>query len=541
MESAAQAPVLLEKKPRGRPKKQPETPILHRETVPEPEIPEPDEPEPSTEAAEAPPFPPIQPVTSFEVLSNYWNNILTAAQRQQGTVYVYRLFPKMKLVPGRGRMLVNANCEKFNEEDGPVTRDLIRTRRRMGTYLLRLNQRIVKPSCEICKCEVKIDGDITDANDMPILDVENLDVDDPGNKDYVRLLRSRGILKAVEGEGDDMAASEVLGNLAGRAIDVLSERNNQQQPAPVQVQSTNDGVGKELVGLLREQIQQNRPPEQQGTVGDHVKSLVDLAKSMTPPPMDLGPYVELQRDNNKLVQEMMRKDVERAEAAAARAMQEAEAYKAAMPKPKSLREELREMRELQQEYKVAISGKDPDDEDAKPEPATTAGFWGGFIGALPMLLDKGLEIMKQTNIMIFNAKLNGTGGPPLNPVTGQPGTGPVAPADDDEEQQTLSTEEQARINHMQNMQNVANQLTAVAQPMVEHLLRNATGADFAKFVIAQHGAMGINLIRSVPKETIAAMIQQYPPVWNQITQAQKVPQFQKFLDEFMGYSPVAVQ
>jgi hypothetical protein len=531
--ASAEAP-----KRRGRP------PKPRVEPISEPETPLQDAPENDADATiddqsreGIPPYPMMPRFSTIQRVLSVWNG-LTDRQREFGNLYLYREFPKMLLVLQRGR-LVNENCDKFAGLDGPITLDLIRQKRRMGRYYIRIVQRVEKPYGQLSQSEpFTIDGNLENIEDMPILDLEKLDRAHPDNESYLRILKLRGIIKVDgdEKEGtDEMVASEVLGNITNKAIDMLGQP--QQQPAP-QVQSTNDGVGKELVGLLREQIQQNRPPEQQGTVGDHVKSLVDLAKSMTPPPMDLGPYVELQRENNKLVQDMMKKDVERAEAAASRAMQEAEAYKAAMPKPKSLREELREMRELQAEYKVAISGKDAD-EDEKPERPTAAGFWGGLVGALPMLLDKGLEIMKQANVMMYNAKLNGTGGPPLNPVTGQPGTEPLAPGgdDDDNQEQQLPPEEQARMNHMQN---VANQLTAVAQPMVEHLLRNATGADFAKFVITNYGLVGINLIRSLPKETIAAMIQQYPPVWDRITQGQKVPQFQKFLDEFFGYTPVSV-
>ena len=418
MIEVTEAPNPAKKTRKARPKTGPEPPILHSESAPEPVFSDQEEsetPETPFDGAPAEPFPPIQPRTNFENLTDYWNNRLTPAQRRQGTVYLYRLQPKMLLVPGRGGRLVNGNCEKFNEGDGPITRDLIRKRRRMGVYLLRLSQRAVKPTCEISNCEVEIHGDMTDPNDMPILDVQGLDLSYEGNRDYVQLLRSRGIIKAdangPDGEGvEDMAASEVLGNIAGRAIDVLSEQR-QQQPPQQQVQASGDGVGKELVGLLREQINQSRPVEQQGTVLDMVKALNEIAAANRPDPPappDLKPFMELQKENNQLVREMMQKDVERAQAEAARAREEVAAFKASLPVPKTVMEQIRELKEASKAFQEMSGRKVKDDEESdedKKAAANPVAAFSGIFAVVPTLIDKGLEFYKLKTINDYNAKL----------------------------------------------------------------------------------------------------------------------------------------
>jgi hypothetical protein len=483
----------------------------------------------------------VSPTSGF----NYWNHTLNAAQRIFGTWYAYRLWPVMKLQP-RGNKFVNPNCAKFSAEDGPLSTDLIYGQLRIGFYLLRLLQRQTSPSGQVFMCEVEIKGSGNfNEDEMPILDVEQVDWEHPSNAEYAKICRSRGILKAPEEpqqttEGaEEMAATSVLGEIASKAFDKMGQQQGPQQ----QQSDVSGGVGTELVGLLREQINVNRPPAQQGTVKDQLEGLVTLAKTMTPAPApaaDMGPYIELQRENNSLVRELMRKDVERAEAEANRAKEEAAQYRAALPQPKTVDEQWDELERAAKRFDRMTGKKQRDEEDAEEDkqPSTAAGFWGGLLGALPAIMKSGVELLREGNVMLYNYKLNGTGAVPLNPATGQPGTEPLAPnADEEPDDANLSPEDRARMEHMQN---VANQLTALASPMLNHVMRNRTGGDFAQFVIENYGQQSFDLIRSTPKETILAMIQNYPPVWSQIA-PQRVLQFQKFLDEFMGYSAVPVQ
>lgn len=508
-----------------------ETPAFAEQTSEE-------QPETSTEV---PPWPPIPQKVSADRLFEYWNS-LTPDQRKYGTVYLYRLHPKMQLQPWRGQM-VNENCEKFNDEDGPLSRDVIHTKRRIGIYLIRLTQRLIKPHGQIAQAELEIRGEWT-ADNMPILDIDKLDLSHPSNAEYIRILKVRGILKPEEkepsGEGaEEMAATSVLGEIASKAFDKMGQQQGPQQ----QQSDVSGGVGTELVGLLREQINVNRPPAQQGTVKDQLEGLVTLAKTMTPAPApaaDMGPYIELQRENNSLVRELMRKDVERAEAEANRAKEEAAQYRAALPQPKTVDEQWDELERAAKRFDRMTGKKEKPEEDEEEKPSTAAGFWGGLLGALPQIMKSGVELLREGNVMLYNYKLNGVGAVPLNPATGQPGTEPLSPdsVDTDEpDDANLSSEDRARMEHMQT---VANQLTALASPMLSHIARNKTGVDFAKFVIENYGPPAFALLQNTGKETIFAMIQNYPPVWNQIG-PQRLPQFQKFLDEFIGYKAVAVQ
>jgi hypothetical protein len=480
----------------------------------------------------------VSPTAGF----NYWNHTLTAAQRIFGTWYAYRLWPVMKLQQ-KGNKFVNPNCAKFSAEDGPISSDLIHGQLRIGVYLLRLLQRQTSPSGQVAMCEIEVKGSGNfDEDEMPILDVEQVDWEHPSNAEYAKICRSRGILKAEEPENqsegaEEMAATSVLGEIASKAFDKMG----QQQPAQQPQSDIGGGVGTELVGLLREQITMNRPPSQQGTVKDQLEGLVTLAKTMTPPaaaPPDMGPYIALQRQNNELVERVMNMQVQQAQAEAAKARAEADEIRQALPKPKTVDEQWDELERAAKRFDRMTGKKKVEDEpdDEKENPATAAGFFGSLLGYVPAIRD----LLHEVNIGLYNFRLNGSGVPPLNPATGQPGTEPLAPemADTDDDP-PLSPADQAKMEHMQN---VVNQLSALAQPMLSHLMRNKPGGEFAKFVIENYGPQAFELVRGVEggRDTILAMIQQYPPVWNQIGPA-RLPQFTKFLDEFMMYSGVPVQ
>jgi hypothetical protein len=473
------------------------------------------------------PYPAIAAESSIEAILHVWNECLTLRQREHGGLYLYREQPVYTRVLKHGR-LVNENIQKFTAADGAVTLEMIRQKHRAGAYRMRLNQRIVKPYGELSQATFKIEGDYATADEMPNIDLDRLDLDHPDNKSFVRILKLRGAIKPDESpqESEDMAASEVLGTIAQSAITQLSEQRQQPQAA---APANDNGAVKEVVSLLRETIQSAKPPAQQGTVTDHVKSLVDIAKAMAPPAIDLSPFMTLQQQNNALVEQMMRKDVERAEAAAAQAKAEAAELRAAMPKAKSLDEQFDDLEKAVTRYK-RIRGEREEPEETAGAPAA-AGDGLGFWGALPSILEKGERILSLVANIAFNyaAIKAGAGAAPVNPATGAADTNPAAPE--------LSPEQQEQA---QRMQNVISQLVPLAAPMLKQFQSQKSGTEFAKFVFENYGPETIATVQGVEggRNTILGMLQSYPPVWNVVSASQPtLARFTLFLDQFLTYQP----
>lgn len=561
MIDVSEEPISIENKRRGRPKKTRETPIVEPQNPPESEFADQEEPQTEAEPTEAAPFPPIAPKTNFDTLADYWNNRLTAAQRRRGCIYLYRLHPKMLLAPGRGGRPVNANCEKFNEEDGPLTREAIRKRRRMGIYLLRLTQRVVKPYGEITNAEMEVHGDLSNADDMPILDVDNLDVEHPSNRDYIRILRSRGILKAgdKEGEGEDMAASEVLGSIAGRAIDVLAERGQQGQPQQPQSSPADPAagvMGGKLVDLLEKQINQSRPVEQQGTVLDMVESLVKIGGLMKPEAPDFGPLLASIEKTNQMMLDLKEQEVRRAQADADRARTEAQQFRQALPQPKSIDEQWDELERSAKRFKRMTGEKDKDQEDEK-EPAAAANPATGFMGILsnlPSLFEKGVQMLSLYAVIKYNEKLQ-PGQFPMNPQTAQPDGQPAKPEVVQSQQQPQQTGDDMQAA----MQEILNQMERVRPLLLTALRRGKTGSQFAQQLVDLASEEEFEALKSISiqaqlegqmrtlqgKEAIWVLIQQYPPIWDaELAPGVKVstqqPRLIQFLNDFFSYQSAPV-
>jgi hypothetical protein len=496
-------------------------------------------PEPETDK-EITPFPPIDQNVSPQKLFDYWNNTLTKAQRRYGNVYVYRQHPRMRLEMQRGRP-VNPYCEKFSDEDGPLSADVIFARRRIGIYLLRLNQKVLKPHGTIAFAELELRGKGDwNEEEMPILEIEKVDIEYPSNKDYVRVLRSRGILKAGE-EDEDMAGNEVLGEVIKDLSQGLRD-NAKANNAPTQQNDTaSAAVGVRALEILERKMEREAPAGQQGTLVDTLNSLGGFIKATAPATPDFAPFLASIEKTNQMVLDLKEQEVKRAMIEAQRLREEAMSIRAAIPAVKTVDEQWDELERSAKRFQRMTGKQDrekPEDaeDDEEKNPTSAAGFLGMLAGALPAIRG----ILHEVNIGLYNYKLNGSGAPPLNPATGQPGTEPLAPTEQDEDDgPPLSPADQAKMEHMQN---VVNQLSALAQPMLSHLMRNKTGGEFAKFTIDNYGPQAFELVRGVEggRDTIMAMIQQYPPVWNQIGPA-RLPQFTKFLDEFMMYSGVPVQ
>ena len=564
MIEATETPVSDTKKKRGRPKLVPKNEILDRETPPEQPISVPEvEPEPQTpfDGDEFEPFPPIQPKSSFRTLSTFWNERLTPAQRRQGTVYMYRLWPKMKLVPGRGRM-VNENCEKFNAEDGPLTLEAIRKRRRMGIYLLRLNQRIVKPSCEISNCEVEVQGDLGNVDDMPILDIENLDIQHPSNEEYVRILRSRGIIKASDepaGEGaEEMAATETLGQIASTLIQDRMKQNT-EQAQPVQADPVAGVMGGKLVDLLEKQINQSRPVEQQGTVLDMVESLVKIGTVMKPDKPDFAPFLASIDRTNQMVLDLKEKEVQRAQAEAERARTEALQFRSAIPQPLTFEEEMDRMDRWEKRFRrrngeVEKTGEESEEKE-KAAAASATGFLG-ILGSLPLLLEKGSQIFQTYTVYRYNEKL-GVGQLPINPMTGQadgqPAQPPVTVPQGPQSQPQESNEMQSA------MQDILNKVETLRPFLLTAIRNQKPGGQLAKQLIEMAGEEAFEDLKvisitingpngpqqAIGKDAVWALCTNIPAIWDaEIAPGVKVNQQQhrlaQFLNEFFAYSPVAV-
>jgi len=111
---------------------------------------------------------------------------------------------------------------------------------------------------------------------------------------------------------------------------------------------------------------------------------------MAPPAADMAPFIASQQQYTALVEKMMLKDVERAEAEARKAREEAEAFKNALPKPLSVDEQFDLLeRSASATNASPARGRRTKMTRRKKTPLRPARMLGTVLGNLP-LIERGL-------------------------------------------------------------------------------------------------------------------------------------------------------
>ncbi len=342
-----------------------------------------------------------------------------------------------------------------------------------------------------------------------------------------------------------MGATQTLGNIAEKLITrEFSQQPQQSNGGPVLVDS---GVGKELVGLLRDQIQQNRPPESQGTVADYAKSLVEIARTMTPAPVDMTAFINSQDRYTALVERMMLKDVERAEAEARKAREEADSFKQALPKPLSVDEQFDQLERAAKRYE-RITGKGKKDEEGEEQenPGTVAGLFGTLLGNLPLIervLAHGVNIV---SVLKTGKPLTPIPAHPNPPTNGNAPGQPIVEEDEHVPENQMSPEAQAQ------MQAISEAMNSLTGPLLMFFGAGRPGTELAKLICDLKGVDKFKEIQNLQfdavdestgqhkhfqgKQAIGAVIEGFPPIWDSVKN--ELPRFNTFLDEFLSYKPI---
>lgn len=470
--------------------------------------------------------------TTFDVFCAFWDKTLSQIQREHARWYIYRTWPVLIPEQVKDRFgktgFQNPNCGKFSHLDPPPSLEFIRKTLGFGTYYIRFNQEAVKPFGTMFTAELEIAPVWEEFDRWPVLDVETIDQSHPSNAEYVKRLKARGILKTSEATEEEERMAEQNNETLTRTVDKLTDKViNMATTQGATPRATGDGeaaVSVQLVGLLKDQLQTQRPPQEQGTVLEHLTGLTNLAKELLPTPPNNDALVNALKETNATIIEMQNKQLERAERDAAEARQQAAEARRAIPAPKTLVEQLHELEEVEAVRARLRGTKEGAAGDANGEAAAPA---RGFFGVLPSILDTTKTIFALGANMLYNYTLAKTG-KALDPATGAASSEPAAP----DVTAALSPEEQ---ENQRIMQSYFDHLTRIAPFLLNHVQQGKTGADFAQFVIAASNTQTFLEIAGAGRETLMELIQQYPPLWDQV-KLTPVP-FDKFIREFIAYKP----
>lgn len=455
----------------------------------------------------------------------YWEGI-SAKYGSRTIAYVYREWPVLKEETFEGNEELKF-IEKIPGET-PLTDDLdLRARFGVGKYKIHFNEQRSKISdpkgAPLCVVYVDVMGDMKSYPpvDRHVSDVTRVDLAHPMNRSYVEFLRMRRLLPEQQNEESEMATQ------------VASE------------------TVKELTGIIREQIQDNK---ERSTQQDSTSSTTGhVMKEITSGVMDAAKGI-VEMTVNSAKRTMGEFDRPPAAPQDPMAMLTALAQFQAMQKPNeevaSLRRELESMRtdrmmsqfsELKSE--LAALRSNPAAPTGSPDSVLeTVKAMRGVIEELGIGGATREEAPWFTPFVGPALQLIGQIGPALIASLNQPKPQPEAPS-----ATVTQVGQPSQPNPAQPAQvaapppmdpGVAGLMMEIKTPLLNHLRSGASGADYADIFLASYGDGHFVFLKQQGADKIIETFSMFPPIWNQI-QSEGITQerLRAFVNEFCAYVP----
>jgi hypothetical protein len=516
------------------------------------------------------PAPPKQWFNKPQEFFEYWASIKEPDLQGRIGVYVYRDWPVCDLrkfdIPGGKKSPVNIDkIEGACPVDPDHWKDDILRLWGSGDYHMMFNELATNRA----RCVSISVRDMI--NFPPVLDYTYLSESDPLNKDFVRWARSTGRLKSEgeQREDDDMAANaestlhltETIKDLTREVIDARST----PPPTPAPVINENSRAALTGMDMLKDTMTtalgmvKNLAEERTNAVTDPVESLdkvLTVIERINPSKKD---------DGTQALMMKMIEDAQRREEAAQRRAEKLEeriiamqtAQHAPPAPPKSLAEQLTEMRGLKESFGEFFGGGTAAASDDSPR--VKQGTLGMIMDALPSLFEHGATIMGHATRMMQMSKAAAPLQQPQQPsATARayqpptvvndpyahlpPGMRPTAGAPVTPPTQPPATTQPNVIEMPQQPEIVSDPgnpymqfLQEITPAFVNHVQQRLPGDAFAEWLVNSRpdGKMIYAQIVDAGTENLIGMLQQYPPIWSV---AGTVPKFfAKFVDEFMAY------
>ncbi len=389
----------------------------------------------------------------------------------------------------------------------------------------------------------------------PKLNYDELVKGDKLNADYIEGLRRQGIkLPGDTGyeSGEEKAEAEMAQSLqtVERMADKLVEMAERQQahtpPPPRSLDDVGAARSIEMVAKAADrageivQVAQAQAAQLQGKQVDPLQMLTTLGgvvKEMMPKQNDSNPLVAMLMEQNAALGREMRdreerrekEERERREKEEARRLQEEERRvtlekeRREMEKPKSLVEQLRELRETNELLGIK-KGKNPLGDSDDEEKEGKADMIETVIKYMPLAITGLTTLFSLGANIYYNSKLKPGEAPQPVPTAGQQQV-------QQQMQQLATGPEQAQQAQIHAF------LQTIEGPFLSHFFNSdLDGHTFANHLYTSHpmqGPMVYSQMKEAGKDQLIATLAQYPPIWDKVQHM--LPRLSRFADEFMEY------
>ena len=489
--------------------------------------------------------------------------------------YVYRTYP----VIDRAKLGKPKNIEVMPEPFAASTKDELdeEVTHRWGSG----GYKFILHDGGLGKAVVDTKIIVDDQDHPPLVDIDELELANPQNRDFIANLKRRGVVipgepqQSKEKEGEDMAAattiaalSDTVSSLVGRVVENadkrVSESSSRPEAAPVpnaELETTNrsvrmmadtaDASRKMMSDTITEVM---KLATRESDTGEKIKAIVDLVKALQPAVPAPQPWADnpesarlredLKASMNLIAQmrdqemQTLRREIQELRTSST-TIQTTAAGVAIRPAGSEIQNPINELEKI---LKIAdqvrgLSG------GAAEEAAEKSGPWWVPLATMAMPLIAGA--MNAIQGIVYNMALSKTGqGQAAPPV-------PIQPPEMQgyagaEEQQpgmpmppVVGAQQQQQPQEADPMSMILNFLHELEQPLLKALDRGDSGDAFAESLINFKGRMPYNFLKEHGKEVVLSLLRSYPPIWSKVQLS--FSSFNTFLDEFLDYDNIVAR
>ena len=504
------------------------------------------------------PAPPRFSIQDFSQFVKYWLE-LTPEHRTRVTVHVYRHWPVIdrKKIDEKA----NTSIEVFPGENPPfdAPKDWEDTLLRLygsGDYMFWLNEM----GKTVCKGFARPRRDLD--NYPPLVELSELVDEDPANKAYVDYLRKRGLFTPAMANAkqteEEMATNEALKEAIQSANEMahLAVSTSQRQNIPVPPPPNNDRIIETLVKpmmtMMEKSTEQAVAMVQKQNSGSDPLAVVETVMKMQ------AQTTAAANASNKPMELMFESLTHRLEAAESRnsaLMERLLGNAATAEKPKSLLEQLKELKELE-----GLLKGDDDEENPRRKSSGAGGIVPMLIEALPTITTLGLGVFDRFNTMLQYTAMIKAGqnpaqlqqAPPPQQAAATPPPAPATPANGAPGATTAPPGNEPSMNPETGLPYTdveiedLRQLTAkyapyhglieTMRPQIIATLASSDqdGVDLAEWFITQHGRFTYDQIKvAADAGQLYDAMRCYTPLWQQVGRHHE--EMREMCNDFFGY------
>lgn len=423
----------------------------------------------------------------------YWASLFPE-YKDRITVYVYRMWP----VINREKNSKKKYIDKLGE---PITRDDMPHRYGDGDYAMFMTD----GNREICRMSMHGREGIRNYA-PPVIDLQDLVMDDPANASYIETLRSQGILPREKGD-EEMATvaamSEMTSGMVQMVGKVLENKNSSatsEQAAASRSIELISATASKVVDMVRDQAGGGGPQSI-----DMLDKAANIIERLTPKESggglrDVMPLIQIALEQGKASHEVqltfLSDRLKFTETLLLNQQQQGNG--------KSLVGELRQLADLKETLQDVFGGAP--EQQQKEE--------SGLVKYMPYAV-AGLGII---STIVYNLTVAKTGtGTPIKPEA------PQIPAPDPAKENQPQPGQEDEVYRAF--------LREIEAPLLSSLRNGEGGGKFAATLIALKGEFLYQQIQKAGKDQLVALLKMDETLYQQLIADPKFPQF---LDQFLA-------